>query len=176
MSDTNRFVVVIRKDKYTVDLDELFPIDKENVTSAMMTQASKYAWLTTLAIFSEGEMITCKRESEAVYAEADIAIRDVYKESGEKFTEAKIRSEVLLDEDYVDAIEAEDAARFQYNMLKSMVRAMEQRATMLVSLGAYLRHEGSMTGMTIRERESDLDETVAEAKESLRTRRRRKTS
>ena len=170
-NDVSKSVLKLYIAEKVINVDiRMFEINETNLSQELARQAAQYAWLATLAVEAESDMVRKAAMREREYANIDLDFRDEMRASGEKCTEGMIRAVVTTDEDYMAAVEAENAAKYQYQLLKMLVRAMEQRANMLISLGAYLRHEESMTGMKIRERAMRI--AVDEAKSSIRNRRK----
>lgn len=146
-------------------VDELFGID-DDLDKEYREQAAFYAFFVNemSRVGKDHELAVKKRD--LIYAEADEFFRKEFKDTGEKFTEGVIRSLVLQDEEYGIVLEDEIEAKYQHNVMKGVVRAMEQRSYMLNSLGAHKRAEYDMTEMTIKNRE--YDRAIGDVKKTLR--------
>lgn len=151
------------------DLDELFTIDESQLTKHMSEQASMYAYLATVAAEAEHALAAAGISKDRMYAVCDQHYRATLDEEGTKYTENMIRGLILDDDEYNETLEKEAEAKEQWRTIKAIVDAMEQRSSMLISLGAYLRHELSMTGMHIKEQE--MDKSVEDVRKTIRTRR-----
>lgn len=138
-----------------------------------MEQAAFYAFFVNemAKVGKEHELAVKKRD--LVYAEADEFFREEFRGAGEKFTEGVIRSLVLQDEEYGIVLEEEIEAKYQHNVMKGVVKAMEQRSYMLNSLGAHKRAEFSMTDMTIKAQE--YDRAIGDVKKTLRKRSKKRS-
>lgn len=139
--------------KKSFDLAKLFLIDENNLSKEYMEQAASYAFFSVL--IADAERNVSKRDllKDQEYAAADEAYRKILVEKGEKFTEAVVKSQINLDEDYQNAVNAYEDAKYELNILKALVKAYEQKANMLQSLGNHLRSEYSMMGMHVEEKE-----------------------
>jgi hypothetical protein len=69
-----------------------------------------------------------------------------------------VSNRVILHDDVVEAEEIELGHRHQYLMMRALVNSMDQRAQMLISLGAHLRAEADQTGMLIRDTKAALED------------------
>jgi len=153
------------------DLNKIFDIDENDLTKEFTSQASVYAYFATAAAEADYEASIGTADQEASYADADKYYRDTLSHKGEKYTEGVIRSMVLLDADYDNAVQDELLAKYNARVLKAIVNAMEMRAQMLMSVGSHIRHELDMTGMNIRERQ--YNKTVDDVKDTIRSRKSR---
>jgi hypothetical protein len=76
-----------------------------------------------------------KAELELVTAELDSKIREDPESYGiEKLTEAGVKSTILIQEEYTDALQTFNAARHQVNILDAGVNALEHRKRALEKL------------------------------------------
>ena len=149
-------------------IDSLFDIDQEDLNKEYRDQAPLYAFFITEMAKAERAHAEVVSEKDLVYADADDYWRAEFDREGLKITESAIKSAIIRDAAYGRAIGREIQARYNYNSLKGLVRALEQRSALLISLGANVRTEMEMTGMTIRRR--DYDNTINEAKANLKKR------
>lgn len=151
------------------DIAELFHIDETDLDTEFRTQAGWYAFFSNQLAMADFKASQAKAAKERAYAAADLYYREDYTDKSLKITESAIRSEVLLDDEYADTIEAENVALAKRAELQHIVRALAQRADMLISLGAHRRAELDMTGMSIREQgyqkmTDDLKDTISKRK------------
>lgn len=142
--------------KFTVA--DIFNIDETDITKEFMQQASLYGFFATISAMAEDVANRADFDKDQEYAQADIAWRESFEQNSRKYTEAVVRSTVMTDAGYVRAVERHLKTEYDFKLLKAIVRALEQRADMLVSLGSHLRHEEGMTGMTIKERQLQAQE------------------
>lgn len=156
----------------TYDFATLFRIDEDNLSKEFAEQASLYGYFSVLMAKAEHEAAVMEFGKDQEYAIADTSLRDEMTEAGEKYTEGLIRSLVLADEEYGKKAMSAIDSQFDYKLLKAIVSALQQRAEMLVSLGAHVRHEIDQTGMNIKERE--FKNTEEKMRETLRNARKTK--
>lgn len=152
-----------------IDLDELMEVDPNDLTNEFASQAALYAHYATLLADADEVLSNADISKDEEYSTADLEWRLEMAEAGEKVTEGKITALVRSDETVVKAMAALVEAQHNRDTLRAVVRALEMRADMLVSLGAHLRHEMEMTGMTISQRRQDDD--MNSTKEALRRRK-----
>lgn len=143
-------------EEVTLDLDVFIPIN-DNLSEEFSRQPSLYAYLAMLAAQTEALYQAAKTETERVKARADKNVREEALEDNEKITEPAVAKRIILKDSVQEAEEDEANYRFQHLMMKAIVTAMEQRAQMLISLGAHLRAEADQTGMLIKDTRSRLD-------------------
>lgn len=149
------------------DVAELLEIDENNLSTEFAQQAAVFGYFATAQAAAEDVAERRKIEKEREYAKADEYWRAWHDKREKKYTETVIRSTVIRDDDYIKAETYYNNAAHDANMLKLIVRALGQRADMLISLGAHLRAEMEMTGMNIRQK----PDVAADAKEAISKRR-----
>ena len=159
----------------TLDLAKSLQIDLDDLTAEFARQPALYSFFATLVPwceYTESKMDLIKDQE---YASSDEAYRQDLNMKGEKFTEPVIKSLVTRDEDYVKAVNKHLDARYDTGIVKALTRAFEQRAEMLISLGAQQRYEMNIQGMNIREKTEELTEKqVNDVKKLLLERKQRK--
>ena len=154
-------VISIELDGQDIDLDlqSILPVDEDSLSREFANQASLYAYIAMLSARAEAMNLDARDTKDRIYAQMDKRARLSLKERRESFTEAKVKAVVLTSVDYQDACDYLISCRETMLMLKSLVTAMEQRASMLQSLGAHVRHEAEQTGMIIRDARAKLEAT-----------------
>jgi hypothetical protein len=138
-------------DNVSYTLFEICGIDETDIGDAYVKQASRLAYFGSLVANARALHEEAKNNRERIYAEADTEIRSEYKDNGIKFTEASLKAEVLLDQDYRDAQEAEISAKRDLDVLSAIMNGIRSRGDMLIQLGAELRHERQFTDMQVKE-------------------------
>jgi hypothetical protein len=154
------------------DILELFKIDDTNLSKEMSQQAAIYGYFSVLAAMADDVSSKASFEASTDEAVADLNYRDKYAKTGQKFTEATIRATIMSDEKHIKKLEVELVTKYDLKLLKAIVATLDQRANMLVSLGAWLRHELDMTSMHTNE--SKLTESVDAVKTVMSERKARK--
>lgn len=163
----NLGVVTIGGKRFSIT--DLFHIDEVDLDKEFRDQAAWFAFFAKELAEVDYQVARAKAIKDKVYAECDLDYRADYDSEGTKYTEAIIRSEVMLDKAYNEARGYEMEMQKQYGILKSIVNALDQRASMLISLGAHRRAELDMTGLHIKDR--DYKKTVEDTKKTIRRRR-----
>ena len=153
--------------KFTVD--DIFGIDETDISKEYIMQASIYGFFAAIMSTAEDISNRAEFEKDQEYAACDADARERMELNGSKVTETMIRGMVFQYESYQNAVNRAFKTQYDYKILKAMVRGLEQRAEMLISLGSHLRHESNMTGMTIKDRE--IDNMSKNVKQSLCNRR-----
>lgn len=148
-------------------LDELVPIEEEDLSEEFRTQPARYAYVAMLAAQAESMWNAAKQGTERTKARADDAERTAARDAQEKVTEAIIANRVLVRDDVQEAEEIEAGYRYQFLLMRAIVQSMDQRAQMLISLGAHLRAESEQTGMLIRDTKARLEELASQKKPRL---------
>jgi hypothetical protein len=158
MMEINDTTIIIKdmngKDK-KFDLADIFYIDENTLTEEYSRQAATHAYFTTALAAAEHRAAKLSMRLEQSYADADEYWRKEYDDMGKKYTEAVIKSLVIRDEEYGEIKVNYQDTQYEVDLLKAIVNSMRIRADMLVSLGAHIRQEYEMTGMSIRDREFD---------------------
>ena len=135
----------------TINLAEILEIHEIELTKHFAEQASIFGHFSIQLAEADRLMGVAKMEVEQEYAEADAYYRDEHNEAEEKYTESSIKAEISLDKNYTAALDKQRDTAHNVAVLKSIVNALKMKADMLISMGAHLRQEYDMTGMTIRE-------------------------
>lgn len=164
----NKIRLVVGGEEVVIDLAELFTIDETNLSQELAKQAALYAYFAAIGAEAERGMLRASAKKEEEYSVCD----EYYRATEKSYTEGSIKAKVGSDEDYLARVEEEIDAKYAYRVMRAISTALEQRSSMLISLGAYLRHEMDMTNMSIRERK--YDSAVDEAKSTIRKRRSKK--
>lgn len=158
--------IKLTKETVRVDIDDLFHIDDTDLTTEYSRQAAYYARYAVLTARAELEANKAKVRREQEYAELDGYYREDLREYGVKVTESKIKEAIRKDGSYAETIDAEINAKHRHTILKSICDALKMRADMLVSMGAHMRQEMSMTGISIKDKK--LQSSMAGLKGAMR--------
>ena len=152
----------------TINLSKILEIHEAELTVHFAKQASIFGYFSIQLAEAERLLGIAKSEAEQDAAVADAYYREGYRVNDEKYTEAVIRGDVLLDEHYQKALDEQRQAKYNMDVLKSVVNALKMKADMLISMGAHLRQEYDMTGMAIREQSmgKELDKVKKVLKKS----------
>lgn len=151
----------------TYNLSDLLNIDSSNLSQEYATQAARYGFFATELAKLDRRVKQLELERDAEYANADLEYRKQLTIQGTKYTETTIRSMVLTDDGYCKAEESLRDSIQERDSIKALVKALEMRAEMLISLGAMMRQEYQMTGMTIKD---EVQDNISKLKEQARAR------
>lgn len=152
-----------------IQISDILDVHEDNLTEHFAEQASIFGYFSVQLAEAERILGKIKVEAEQEYAKADAYYRDQYKELDEKYTEAVIRGHVILDDDYNKVLDRQRSAKHNVDVIKAVVNALKMRADMLISMGAHLRQEYGMTGMTIREQ--SMEKEMEKVKEAIKRKR-----
>lgn len=152
-----------------LDVEKLLKIDQNNLAEEFTKQAALYGYWSGILAEAERVRAECNARTDLEYAIADNEYRTEYEAQGKKFTEAVIKSEVTRDEIYQGSLQEYRDADYVYSALRGLLKALDMRASMLISLGATIRAEQDMTGMTMRERQlqdtkTDLQDAISKVR------------
>jgi hypothetical protein len=156
--------------KKVVQLTDILEIYEDSLTEHFAEQASLFGYFAIQLAEAERLRAKVKTDAEQSYAEADAHYRKQYNELEQKYTEAVIRGDVILDDDYNKVLDRQRLLERNVSILKSIVNALKMKADMLISMGAHLRQEYDMTGMNIRQEK--MDSAVDEVKSKLSAKRK----
>lgn len=133
-----------------LNLANLLEIREANISDDFAHQAAVYGWVGVQLADAEHEVSVCKAKREEVEAELDDYHREELKAEGVKFTEAVVRSRVVLDNDYEQVADALRRAEYAQRQLRMVHDALKMRSDMLIQLGAHMRAERDMIGMNMK--------------------------
>lgn len=156
MPKLGMLAIVLGEDEEVLKLDDIVPIGQD-LSEEFSHQSSLYAYIAMIGAQVESAWMRAKQETERTKARIDKQVRQLAAAAGEKITETMVSNRVLLHDDVIEAEEIELGQRYQYMMMKAIINSMDQRAQMLISLGAHLRAEADQTGMLIRDTKTALE-------------------
>ena len=135
----------------TVEILSMLEINEDNLSAEYTRQAALFAWVAAEAAAAERDHANAAVNKDTTYAELDFKCREWASNNGQKTTEAEIKAMIQADDSYIAAVSTLNDAEYVMNIMKALVQAMRIRADMLVSLGANMRQEMGMTGMTMQQ-------------------------
>ena len=133
---------------------DVLTINEASLSNEFVEQPSVYAWFAALSEMASAEVESRKMSLSILKANLDSEKRSELnvlrsKDSSLKVTESMVESAILKDNKYQAMQEALIEAERQLGVLKAMVKALEQRCTMLVQLGSMRRQEMSLSDFGI---------------------------
>lgn len=171
-------VSAAKKDKpKEVDLErfkQALVIDKHALDEAVEKHSTTY-----LEVQEEYERAVSARDSAKVavdesYAQRSMDIRAQFEKGKERYTDQRIKDEVAVDKDYLDAMARYADSKSRAAQLGAMVSAFEHRKTML-RIEADLWLGGYWSDAALKApQEKVRDRRAEEARESMRQGRSRK--
>jgi hypothetical protein len=144
-----QLMVKVGEKEFKGNLRDVVKINEALLTEEFIKQPSVYAWFATLFEFASAEVETKKMHLGILRANLDSKKRAMFIEKGTKATETMVASAIDIDEEYINAQVALIESERQQGILKAIVRALDQRCTMLVQLGSTRRQEMAMTDFGI---------------------------
>ena len=144
----------VKGSKYDGNIKEIMKINEANLIDEFVNQPSTYAWFAALSEIASSEVETKKFDLDVLKANLDtkkrgmlakehITVDEKGKEKG-RVTEAMVTSAILTDTRYAVLHQELIEAIRQQGILKALTKALEQRAQMLIQLGASKRIEMSL--------------------------------
>jgi hypothetical protein len=149
-----KFKVTVGGQDKTYDLGKAVEIDENNLSPEFSQQPSLQAWWGTLAENAQHALRQEEADFEVFEATLANKIRETAAEMNPpvKMSEAKIVEMVKSDLAYTSRLARINNAKHQAELLKVAIRAIESKASMLISLGAQKRSEMEMTNIKINEK------------------------
>jgi hypothetical protein len=124
-------------ENYKTISDAVVKFDEANVENEMYSQASMYSYYHGL--MSLAKKLTNDLEADNVRLASKL--RSSYKNTHSKLTAKDLDDLVFADEEYNAALRVLNEASFKYELLKGLVRALEQKKDMLQQVSANKREE-----------------------------------
>ena len=156
----------------TLSLESLFEVDEVDIDTEYREQSALYAYFIVQEAYAERDHSEVVAEKDLVHAELDEHYRRLLKANDSKTTENAIESSIIQDAAYGKILMDVIRAKQHWSILKGITKALEQRASMLVSMGAHRRAEFNMTNMTVRtETLQEFSDTIDEMKTNLKNKR-----
>ena len=121
-------------------------VNEANLNQEFIEQPSTFAWFATLAEIANAEVSSKELALEVLKANLEGELRQRLAELGGKVTEKMIEGGVITDKRYKVATEELIDSTKQLGILKSMVKALDQRKDMLIQLGSMKRQEMFLDG------------------------------
>lgn len=136
-------------------------IDRHELDEALMEHPALYLEIQEAFIDAASLRDERKIAVEESYAVADSKLRRAYEKNEEKYTETRIKSEIAVDEGYLESVASFQEAKKRADLLNAMVQAFQERGRMLGKL-ADLYISGYWAQSTARGSSADLRDRKAE--------------
>ena len=122
-------------------VEERLKIDESHLNDEIMRQPGEYAYYTRKYADKKKDVELLKLELNVLVAERDSFLREDFTSKGEKFTEPKITNAINKESKAVELKKKIINAECEYDTLKGIVSAWDQRKDCLVSISANKREE-----------------------------------
>lgn len=128
-----------QKQEYSVQ--EILHVDETNYQQEFLKQPSIYAFWAT--VLEKGKLVTKQQEDilNQVHAKCYNRYYKQFLDSGTKPTKDMVEAQILNDEDYSKQLSVLNNTKYATERVQYLVKALEQRAQMLISYGADQRKE-----------------------------------
>jgi len=136
--------IKIKDKEFNGKIREIVSIDANNLQEDFVNQPSTYAWFAALLEIATAEYESKKFDLAVLRANLDSEKRAIFSNENKKVTETVIDSAIQVDQKFITASQNLIEISRQCGVLKAVVRALEQRSTMLVQLGAMKRQSAFM--------------------------------
>ena len=153
MNEQLTIEVEIYDKKHFVEVTGLVAISEDTINKDICNQAGLYAFYAQAAADVRNKRDMASQALKDIRCIADIEIRKRVEGTGAKSTEAKISAEVELDSKVVKYKDKVINLEGNLGKLDAILRALEHRKDMLVTLGANMRtdvEKGNMSGINKR--------------------------
>lgn len=148
------------------NLDNVLDMSEQTITKDMAVQSATYGYIAMILAKAEKHSNNCKRDKEVAYAATDQKVRTKLLGIGAKFTEAVVKAGIEQDENYQADVDYYDSSVFAVGVLKMLVKSLDMKSNMLISMGAMVRSEMGMTGMHIKT--DSYEQNIDNMKENLK--------
>ena len=128
-------------DNYKVISDALVDFDEHNVEQQMFKQASVYSYYYGLMCAAKRYMNQCSVDLTQFMSQLRKTLKREKPREGVKLTAKDLDDLVFSDPDYAKKQTFVDDSTFKYELLKGLVRALEQKKDMLQQVSANKREE-----------------------------------
>jgi len=123
---------------YHILSDELLKFDDHSIDQELMKQASTYSYYHALMAFAKKELSDAENKHTQIMSRLR---KDKRTESSSKLTAKDLDDAVLSDEQLKEHQDHINELEFRYELLKGLVRALEQKKDMLQQVSANKREE-----------------------------------
>lgn len=127
------------------DVTAAVEINPTDIDSELIRMAALYSRFGIVAAKARRQRDAAKSGLELVEAKLDKALRDKFAAAGEKVTENKIRSELVLQPAYVNAVNELNEANSIMTVAETTLSSLEMKRDMLVQLNKNAEREWSYT-------------------------------
>lgn len=116
-------------------------INPTDLESEMINMAALYSRFGVLTAKARSQRDAAKSRLELVEAKLDKTLRDEMAEKGEKVTENKLRSEIVMRKAYLDAVKTLNEANSILSVAETALMSLQMKRDMLVQLNKNAERE-----------------------------------
>lgn len=130
-----------RNQELMEQVTKLVDISLENIDEILMKHSANYVWYSTLLVRTSTKRSQIKFELDVLKAELSKRVRAEAAANNIKLTEAMVENEILTNPQYQAKYEEFLTVKEEEEMLNALVKGMEQRKDLLVSLISLRKEE-----------------------------------
>lgn len=141
-------IIDMNGEAHTFNIHDELKLSEYTIQQEMYSQSAKYSYWASLLervrVYAEAE----QRKLEQIGAKVNKEVRTRYEQEKKKPTKDVIESDILLDEEYQQQQYIVEQRNYQVKQLQYIVKAFEQRSSMLIQISAELRQTNKNGGIT----------------------------
>lgn len=141
-------IIDMNGEAHTFNIHDELRLSEYTIQQEMYSQSAKYSYWASLLervrVYAEAE----QRKLEQIGARVNKEVRTRYEQQKKKPTKDVIESDILLDEEYQQQQYIVEQRNYQVKQLQYIVKAFEQRSSMLIQISAELRQTNKNGGIT----------------------------
>lgn len=141
-------IIDMNGEAHTFNIHDELKLSEYTIQQEMYSQSAKYSYWASLLervrVYAEAE----QRKLEQIGARVNKEVRTRYEQEKKKPTKDVIESDILLDEEYQQQQYIVEQRNYQVKQLQYIVKAFEQRSSMLIQISAELRQTNKNGGIT----------------------------
>nr|DAG96526.1 MAG TPA: recombination, repair and ssDNA binding protein [Herelleviridae sp.] len=141
-------IIDMNGEAHTFNIHDELKLSEYTIQQEMYSQSAKYSYWASLLervrVYAEAE----QRKLEQIGAKVNKEVRNRYEQEKKKPTKDVIESDILLDEEYQQQQYIVEQRNYQVKQLQYIVKAFEQRSSMLIQISAELRQTNKNGGVT----------------------------
>lgn len=141
-------IIDMNGEAHTFNIHDELKLSEYTIQQEMYSQSAKYSYWASLLervrVYAEAE----QRKLEQIGAKVNKEVRNRYEQEKKKPTKDVIESDILLDEEYQQQQYIVEQRNYQVKQLQYIVKAFEQRSSMLIQISAELRQTNKNGGIT----------------------------
>lgn len=134
------------------DIKEKLKVNPKNLNAELVEQPGLFAYHAYQMTKKNQELEELELDLNILIAKKDKKTRNMFEETGVKYSEKKIEIGIDADNEVIKMKKKIIKLNTEYNILKGITRAYEQRKDILISLSANIREERK-SDVSLRDKE-----------------------